>query len=63
LGIIIPTDYIIFFRGVETTNQLVDSLIVVRQLASCDAMYGSVDETQTSFRKALAKTRNDKMMR
>ena len=31
-------------------------LIVVRQLASCD------DETQTSFRKTLAKTRNHKMM-
>ena len=23
LGIIIPTDYIIFFRGVETTNQYI----------------------------------------
>ena len=30
LGIIIPTDYILFFRGVESTNQILSALNMLK---------------------------------
>ena len=54
LGIIIPTDYIIFFRGVETTNQ---SIYIYTYVNTHVAAQIRMDPPwNTSTRPALART-------